>query len=211
MSEHNDAGRLGSTFAEAAAPYGKLLGFLNSLRKHSIAHSLVDSTGVVMVRAYVPGEMWEIEFLESGGVQVERLISASFVDQPFSETRRDVLDFFVTLYGDREVDSERFVDLYPTLYPKLVEILGDRDPLSLGAGSGAPRSDIRTRYAPAVEFMLTYLWADGTLDDATQTVYRAMAHTFGWERVGSPDRYRQVAADIWREWTRTKGVACTQN
>ena len=50
----------------------RLLGFLNDLRKGNIYYRLSQHRDdAIMVEVTVPGERWEVEFLQDGGVDVE--------------------------------------------------------------------------------------------------------------------------------------------
>ena len=56
--------------------FGKLLAFLRQLDEAKIAYELRHSRDdALMVRINVPGERWEVEFLEDDDVEVERFIS----------------------------------------------------------------------------------------------------------------------------------------
>jgi hypothetical protein len=56
--------------------FGKLLTFLRQLEEAKIAYDLRHSRyNAVMVRINVPGERWEVEFLEDDDVEVERFTS----------------------------------------------------------------------------------------------------------------------------------------
>src|SRR6185312_15439227 len=54
------------------APNAQLLPFLNELRKATIHHHLSQfRDDAIMVEVAVPGERWELEFLDDGTVEVE--------------------------------------------------------------------------------------------------------------------------------------------
>src|SRR5437660_7725427 len=58
-------------------PLSKMLSFLGKLQKAKIAYELRHSRDdAVMVRINVPGERWEVEFLEDGEIEVERFSSS---------------------------------------------------------------------------------------------------------------------------------------
>ena len=60
--------------------FGRMLTFLRDLEKAKIAYRLRHSRhDAVMVAINVPGERWEVEFLEDGDVDVERFVSAGGV------------------------------------------------------------------------------------------------------------------------------------
>jgi hypothetical protein len=52
----------------------KLLGFLRQLEEARIAFEL-RRDDAIMVEIAVPGERWEVEFLEEGEIEVERYVS----------------------------------------------------------------------------------------------------------------------------------------
>jgi len=54
-------------------PFTKLVNFLERLDGAKIPYTLSHSrTDAVMVCAFAPGEYWEIEFMEDGGIDIER-------------------------------------------------------------------------------------------------------------------------------------------
>jgi hypothetical protein len=56
--------------------FSKLLEFLQKLRDAKIAFTLRGSRDdAIMVQINVPGERWEVEFLEEGSIEVERFRS----------------------------------------------------------------------------------------------------------------------------------------
>lgn len=56
--------------------FGDLLEFISRLEGSSTSYRLsVVRPGALMVEVSVPGERWEVEFLESGHVEVERFRS----------------------------------------------------------------------------------------------------------------------------------------
>jgi hypothetical protein len=56
--------------------FSKLLAFLERLDQAKIPYRMDHSRDdAVMITAYAPGEYWEIEFLEDGGLDVERFRS----------------------------------------------------------------------------------------------------------------------------------------
>ncbi len=57
--------------------FSKLLSFLRKLDEAKIAFELRRSRDdAVMVRINVPGERWEVEFLEDGEIEIERFSSS---------------------------------------------------------------------------------------------------------------------------------------
>jgi hypothetical protein len=60
------------TATGTAGVFSNLLGFLNRLQEARIPYSIRHSrSDAVMVRVVVPGERWEIDFLEDGDIDVE--------------------------------------------------------------------------------------------------------------------------------------------
>jgi hypothetical protein len=60
---------------------GKLLAFLRKLEEARIAYRLRHSRDdAIMVQINVPGERWEVEFLEDGDIEVERFISDGHIE-----------------------------------------------------------------------------------------------------------------------------------
>jgi hypothetical protein len=49
----------------------KLLAFLGELDARGIARALTSVRDAVMVRVFIPGERWEVEFFPDGSVEVE--------------------------------------------------------------------------------------------------------------------------------------------
>jgi hypothetical protein len=52
-------------------PFGRLLTFLDQLKEINIHYDLKHDRDSIMVQAYLPIGMWEIEFFEDGHVEVE--------------------------------------------------------------------------------------------------------------------------------------------
>ena len=59
----------------ASSAMARLLRFLERIEGAKISYRLEHVRDSIMVVAAVPGERWEIEFLEDGDVEVERFIS----------------------------------------------------------------------------------------------------------------------------------------
>ena len=56
--------------------FHQLVGFLNQLEQQNIHYTLAHHRDeAIMVSVAIPGERWEIEFFNSGAVEVERFIS----------------------------------------------------------------------------------------------------------------------------------------
>ncbi len=54
----------------------KLINFLNQLEDRSIFYRLNKvRTEAIMVELVVPGQRWEVEFMEDGKVEIEKFIS----------------------------------------------------------------------------------------------------------------------------------------
>lgn len=61
--------------------YSRLLSFLARLEEHRITYTLGHYRDeAVMVTVAVPGERWEVEFLEDGTVEVERFLSTGEIE-----------------------------------------------------------------------------------------------------------------------------------
>jgi hypothetical protein len=66
----------------------KLTGFLDRLDGAEIQYTLSSvREGVITICLAIPGERWEVEFLDDGGVEVERFRSDGEI-QDFSVTRK---------------------------------------------------------------------------------------------------------------------------
>jgi len=82
--------------------FDKLMGFLTHLEHESIYYTLAHNRdNAIMITVVVPGERWEIEFLDDGSVEVEQFISngeiydKNILDElfeRFSEQERDTLE-----------------------------------------------------------------------------------------------------------------------
>ena len=56
--------------------YGKLLALLERLETAKIHYKLEHNRdNAIMIIAFAPGEYWEIEFLDDGGIEIERFRS----------------------------------------------------------------------------------------------------------------------------------------
>src|SRR5713226_8709630 len=56
--------------------FSKMLSFLRKLEEAKIAYTLRHSRDdAIMVKINVPGERWEVEFLEDDDVEIERFVS----------------------------------------------------------------------------------------------------------------------------------------
>jgi hypothetical protein len=54
---------------------GKLLAFLDRLEQVKIHYRLAHVRDSIMVEIAVPGERWEVEFFDSGEIEIERFVS----------------------------------------------------------------------------------------------------------------------------------------
>jgi hypothetical protein len=59
----------------------KLICFLHRLEQSSIQYRLEGVRDAIMVTVAVPGERWEIEFFDSGRVEIERFESTGVVEE----------------------------------------------------------------------------------------------------------------------------------
>ena len=88
-----------------------LLAFLNQLRAGKIYYRLSQHRdNAIMVEVTVPGERWEVEFLDDGGVDVEVFKSDGTIHD------RSLLPALVDRYSDAEAGQTRSVD--PSLEPE---------------------------------------------------------------------------------------------
>lgn len=53
----------------------KLLGFLQKLEDNDIYYRLNKVRDSIMIEIAVPGERWEVEFMEDGDIQVEKFLT----------------------------------------------------------------------------------------------------------------------------------------
>jgi hypothetical protein len=66
---------------EAAGQFSRLLSFLTRLDTAGVAYVLAHSRSEsVMVDIALPGWRWEVEFVESGGIEIERYQSVAGVE-----------------------------------------------------------------------------------------------------------------------------------
>src|SRR4051812_34302925 len=61
-------------------PMSRLLRLLDRLEQAKIAYRLEHVRDSIMIVAAVPGERWEIEFLEDGEIEIERFTSSGVTD-----------------------------------------------------------------------------------------------------------------------------------
>ena len=81
----------------SAHPFHKLTTFLQQLEHGHIHYTLASHRHeAIMVCVTVPGERWEIEFLEDGSVEVERFISNGEIGG------EEALSDLLTQYVDQE-------------------------------------------------------------------------------------------------------------
>lgn len=59
---------------------GRLMAFLDRLEEVRLWYNLTHVRDSIMVKVYVPGEIWEVEFFEDGHVEVERFISTGSIE-----------------------------------------------------------------------------------------------------------------------------------
>jgi hypothetical protein len=84
--------------------FGKLLRFLKQLKESRIAYRLRHSRDdAIMVQINVPGERWEVEFLEDGDIEVERFCSNGEIGD------ESCLDELFARYADEEPIREEAV------------------------------------------------------------------------------------------------------
>ncbi len=77
--------------------FSKMLSFLRKLEVAKIAYELRHSRDdAIMVRINVPGERWEVEFLEDGEIEIERFSSSGEIHD------HQVLKELFAKYSDEE-------------------------------------------------------------------------------------------------------------
>lgn len=78
-------------------PFRKLTTFLKQLEQAHIHYTLASHReDAIMVLVTVPGERWEIEFLEDGSIEVERFLSSGEI------CGEEALHELLTKYADPE-------------------------------------------------------------------------------------------------------------
>ena len=78
-------------------PFHKLTSFLKQLEQAHIHYTLASHRDdAIMVLVTVPGERWEVEFLDDGSVEVERFISNGEI------CGEETLHELLTKYADQE-------------------------------------------------------------------------------------------------------------
>ena len=79
--------------------FDKLMAFLGNLEQGKISYNLAHNRdNAIMVIIVVPGERWEVEFLDDGSVEVERFISNGEI---YGES---ALSELFTRYSEQEHD-----------------------------------------------------------------------------------------------------------
>ncbi|NJO83520.1 MAG: hypothetical protein HC828_12335 [Blastochloris sp.] len=58
----------------------KVLAFLDRLEAVNLWYNLTHVRDSIMVKVFVPGEIWEVEFFEDGHVEVERFVSTGDIE-----------------------------------------------------------------------------------------------------------------------------------
>ncbi len=77
--------------------FDELLRFLKRLEEAKIAYTLRHSrSDALMVRINIPGERWEVEFLQDGDVEVERFVSDGEIESA------SALDDLFARFSDKE-------------------------------------------------------------------------------------------------------------
>lgn len=62
--------------------FEKLLTLLNKLEQEKISYTLAHNRDeAIMVTVVVPGERWEVEFLNDGSVEVEKFVSSGEIGE----------------------------------------------------------------------------------------------------------------------------------
>jgi hypothetical protein len=81
-------------------PMTRVLRFLDRLEQAKIAYRLEHVRDSIMVVATVPGERWEIEFMEDGDVEVERFTTSGV------SADAALLDQLISTHGASVADEE---------------------------------------------------------------------------------------------------------
>ena len=89
--------------------FGKLMAFLDRLEQGKLSYTLARyRQEALMVSVAMPGERWEVEFLEDGSVEVERFISNGDIYEA------EALDALLATYSDVDEEEEATVALAST-------------------------------------------------------------------------------------------------
>ena len=81
------------------SPLSRLLRVLDQIEQAKIAYRLEHVRDSIMVVAAVPGERWEIEFLEDGEIEIERFTSSGVTDN------QDLLGQLLATHGAGSNDA----------------------------------------------------------------------------------------------------------
>lgn len=80
--------------------FDKLTAFLNDLEREEISYTLAHNRDeAIMVNVAIPGERWEVEFLDDGTIEVERFLSTG---QIYGE--KSLSEFFAR-YAEAETET----------------------------------------------------------------------------------------------------------
>ncbi len=78
-------------------PFERMLAFLERLKQAKLSHEVASyRDGALSVVVRVPGEYWEIDFLDDGTVDAERFVSNGHLDD------ESALDKLVAKFSDEE-------------------------------------------------------------------------------------------------------------
>ncbi len=81
--------------------FDKLLAFLNNLEQAHIHYTLGHHREqAVMVTVAIPGQRWEIEFMQDGPVEVERFVSGGDIED------ESALQDLFTIYADNSWEEQ---------------------------------------------------------------------------------------------------------
>ena len=84
---------------------------------------------------------------------------------------------------------------YGELFDSMAALLFRHDPI--GINFDGENTD---EYEPEVETILPRLCDCRSADDALQVVHEEFVRWFESSTAGSPERYREIASEIWRLW-----------
>jgi hypothetical protein len=77
--------------------FSKVQAFLERMREEKFEYELKDNReDAISVVVRVPGEFWEVDFLDDGSVDVERFVSNGHIDD------ESILESLIAKFSDRE-------------------------------------------------------------------------------------------------------------
>lgn len=82
---------------------------------------------------------------------------------------------------------------YGELYSRVAALLLRHDPIGINFDGGVPEDE----YEPEVGTILPRLKSCSSIDDVLRVVHEEFVHWFGADTAGGPDRYREIATNLW--------------